>query len=83
MIARQRWTFATLLILLASLAGFDQLTAAMAEGDSRPQARKLMDDGNFKEALEQLRKLTLEPPDDNSREIAEDFRRALTCFQQL
>ncbi|HEX6961431.1 MAG TPA: MG2 domain-containing protein, partial [Lacipirellula sp.] len=83
MIARQRWTFATLLILLAALAGFGQLTAAMAEGDSRQQARKLMDDGNFKEALEQLRKLTLEPPDDNSREIAEDFRRALTCFQQL
>jgi uncharacterized protein YfaS (alpha-2-macroglobulin family) len=46
-----------------------------------------MDDGNFKEALTALRKLTLEEADDaaegESTEVAEDFRRAIACYQQL
>ncbi|HMO86333.1 MAG TPA: alpha-2-macroglobulin, partial [Lacipirellulaceae bacterium] len=63
-------------------------TALAAQGPAdRQQARKLMDDGNYREALDQLRELTLaaetDPNDAESSELASDFRRALACFQQL
>jgi alpha-2-macroglobulin len=73
----------TVLGLLLAGVGLACLGAAAPDADARQRARKLAMDGNFKEALAELRKLTLEPPDDDSREIAEDFRQALNCFQQL
>jgi uncharacterized protein YfaS (alpha-2-macroglobulin family) len=71
------------LLTLGALVGFTRLSGAVEPAGTREQARKLAKDGNFKDALLQLRELTLEKPDGDSREIAEDFRQALNCFQQL
>jgi uncharacterized protein YfaS (alpha-2-macroglobulin family) len=76
---------AVLLVLLALIAaaGINGLQAAVAPGNASQQAQKLMDDGNFQEALVKFRELTLEVADVPSTELAEDFRRAISCFQQL
>jgi uncharacterized protein YfaS (alpha-2-macroglobulin family) len=69
-----------ILTALAATAVFQAVAQTPAD---RPQARKMMDDGNYREALEQLRRLTLEGDAGESAEIVEDFRRALQCYQQL
>jgi alpha-2-macroglobulin len=73
---------------LAALAGL--LAAAAVAGSSpadRQQARKLMDDGNYAEALDQLREITLAEVDNpsvpESTELVDDYRRTLNCYQQL
>src|SRR5690349_3459900 len=65
------------------LAGVQRLGAFAVPADERQQARKMMDQGNFKDALAKLVELTLGKSDGNSKEIAEDFRRVLACHQQL
>ncbi len=73
-----------------ALAGLLAAAAALAAepGADRAQARKLMDDGNYREALDQFRELTLVEPAaaitaEESTALAEDYRRALACYQQL
>lgn len=74
---------AVLAILAAAVGGGAKPQAAEAPATERQQARKLMDDGNFKDALAKLRELTLNDKADDSRQVAEDFQRALNCMQQL
>ncbi|RIK73285.1 MAG: alpha-2-macroglobulin, partial [Planctomycetota bacterium] len=71
------------LLFAAALGGFLPLARTAAPHNDRQQARKLMDDGNFKEALAKFRDLTLEQAGRSSLETAEDFRHALACLQQL
>jgi uncharacterized protein YfaS (alpha-2-macroglobulin family) len=68
--------FAALAITVTALA------AAPPPADSQ-QAHKLMQDGNYQEALEQFRTLTLEGAGGDSAQLVADFRGALTCYQQL
>ncbi|MBA3481366.1 MAG: alpha-2-macroglobulin, partial [Pirellulales bacterium] len=77
-------TFAALVVMI-SLGGAAAATFGFAANalDERGQARQLMKDGNFKDALEKFRELTLDDTNRDSKEVAEDFRRALQCFQQL
>ncbi len=74
---------AVLTVLAATLGGSAKPQAAEAPATERQQARKLMDDGNFKDALAKFRELTLNDQTGDSREVAEDFQRALNCLQQL
>lgn len=78
---------AAVLTVLAAGAGMlakpQAAGGAAAPGTERQQARKLMDDGNFREALANFRELTLNDETGDSREVAEDFQRALNCMQQL
>ncbi len=74
---------AVLTVLAAAATGVSQLEGAAAPVTDRQQARKLMDDGNFKDALAKFRELTLNDETGDSREEAEDFQRALNCLQQL
>ena len=74
---------AVLTVLAAAATGVSQLEGAAAPATERQQARKLMDDGNFKDALAKFRELTLNDETGDSREVAEDFQRALNCMQQL
>jgi uncharacterized protein YfaS (alpha-2-macroglobulin family) len=78
---------AAVLTVLAAGAGIlakpQAAGGAAASATERQQARKLMDDGNFKDALAKFRTLTLNDQTGDSREVAEDFQRALNCMQQL
>src|SRR5688500_2262116 len=78
-----KWKLAALLVGVVAFAGLSQLRAAVEPTTDSGQARKLMDDGNFKDALVKFRELTLDDTDRDSKEVAEDFRRAVQCFQQL
>ena len=74
---------AVLAVLAATATGVAQLQGAAAPATERQEARKLMEEGNFKEALAKFRPLTLDDRDDDSLEIAKDFRSAIACLQQL
>jgi hypothetical protein len=72
---------------LAKLVGA-ALVAAAALAAAQPapgsqQAQKLMQDGNYQEALEQFRQLTLEGTGGEAAALIANFRGALNCYQQL
>ncbi|QDT73061.1 alpha-2-macroglobulin family protein [Lacipirellula limnantheis] len=81
------WKLAAALMVLAAgamwVAKPQAAGGAAAPGSERQQARKLMDDGNFRDALAKFRELTLNDETGDSRAVAEDFQRALNCMQQL
>ncbi|WP_428304216.1 alpha-2-macroglobulin family protein [Lacipirellula sp.] len=74
---------AVLTVLAAGAASVHQLNGAAPPTTEREQARQLMKDGNFKDALAKFRAITLNDEADDSRALAEDFYSALSCLQQL
>ena len=50
---------------------------------SRNEARKLQNDGNFKEALDVYRKLILETDGHGGSDLADDLKAAIQCIQRL
>ncbi|MBN1851277.1 MAG: alpha-2-macroglobulin [Pirellulales bacterium] len=65
------------------LIGMDLVHSTDASGPpSRTALRKMMQDGNFKEAYDGMRKLTLSP-DADPRLVGEDMHLAIQCLQQL
>jgi hypothetical protein len=63
--------------------GVDLLFAAEpGEVEMRKQSVSLIEDGNFKEAYDLCRQLVLDPATD-SKDLADDFNRAVGCLQQL
>jgi alpha-2-macroglobulin len=74
---------AAVLTVLAGATGISYLYGDAPPADARQQARKLMEEGNFRDALTLFRELTLDDEAGDSREVAEDFRRAVSCLQQL
>ncbi len=78
-------TFLAKLSPLGLLVALSALAMAQGAADSQ-QARKLMEDGNYQEALAQFRQLTLEDARAETAEperLVENYRGALQCYQQL
>ena len=77
------------LLLPLILTGFvwstiDMTHAAGRPGEppSRKQAQKLFKDGNFNDAYQAYRRLSLDP-DDDPRQVAQDLNMATQCLQRL
>ncbi|NQT39977.1 MAG: alpha-2-macroglobulin, partial [Planctomycetes bacterium] len=69
------------LLLLAILAG-PTIAAEPANQATRQQLLKTMNDGNFKDAYDGLRKLALDPADD-PLQVGNDLQKATDCLQRL
>lgn len=77
---------AALLPTIAALALWALLSTLHAEEGapaSRPAARKLHKDGNYREAWEQFRRLTLAETPTDQAEVVRDIRHAVDCLQRL
>jgi tetratricopeptide (TPR) repeat protein len=71
-------------LLGGTVLALTTLALAQSPPPDHATAQKLMRDGNYAEALEQFRSLTLEAPTERPAiELVEDFRGALDCYQQL
>lgn len=68
--------------LAAALAAWSA-TAAAPQVLDRNKVHQLVTDGNYRDALEPLRELTLVARPGQSAAAAEDFRLALDCYRQL
>jgi uncharacterized protein YfaS (alpha-2-macroglobulin family) len=71
-------------LLGGSLVVLSALALAQSPPPDHAAAQELMKDGNFAEALQQFRALTLDDAADApSTDLISDFRGALACYQQL
>jgi uncharacterized protein YfaS (alpha-2-macroglobulin family) len=71
-------------LLGGSLLALSALALAQSSPPDHASAQKLMQDGNYAEALEQFRGLTLdEASPAPSADLISDYRGALVCYQQL
>ncbi|MEZ6107826.1 MAG: MG2 domain-containing protein [Pirellulaceae bacterium] len=75
------WVFALAFSTLFGWAMSPQ-TARADDPALRAEANKLFNDGNFREAYDQFRKLCEDPRTDG-RLVAEDLQRAFNCLQRL
>jgi uncharacterized protein YfaS (alpha-2-macroglobulin family) len=69
-------------LLIAVLTSLSMNARADNIAERRQEAKKLMDDGNWKEALEVLQAI-LPLAEHRGEPLAEDLRHAVTCVQQL
>ena len=74
------WALVFVSVLL--VAGVAWLAAAEPPKPTRDAAKKLFDQGNFKDALDIYRALTIDPQVDPAQ-VGEDLRWAIQCLQQL
>ena len=81
----KRQLLARMSLAFALLLGLGMAVAWSAVPDAaelRARSQKLMNDGNFKEALEGYRKLCLDP-ETKGRDVVSDLNNAVQCLQNL
>lgn len=76
------WVVALAGIASLSAMGVILTAAEPAQADLRAAAKKLQQEGNFKDAYEAYRKLTLDPKSD-AGEVGNDLKQAIVCLQRL
>ena len=69
-------------IAIFSVLGLWLMAAEVDPGTLRQRARKAQNDGNFKNAYEDYRKLALDPKDDPVH-LGDDLTRAIQCLRRL
>lgn len=74
------WTL--VFVSMLTFAGVAWLAAAEAPPAGREGAKKLFEQGNFKEAFDAYRALSLDPQTDPAQ-VGDDLRQAVQCLRQL
>ena len=71
-----------LAIFLLGLMAVGVFSQAPSPAELRARSQKLMKDGNFKDAYDGFRKLSLDPKDD-PRQVSQDLTSAIQCLNRL
>ncbi len=77
-----------ILITILALSGGLLFVGAQTEqpvnpDQARPKAQKLLNDGNWKEALEIYKRLVLEAEDNEGKSLVQDYNNAVQCIRNL